>query len=218
MFHPLQTHLRRNAREAADEVFETGGWHAHYTFPVTRPDGQPLIFEIRTPDGVELVDAVALVQSARGAPAWVGDGLHGLQQAVDTPGVVVVAALRGTADPEPQREVVATLTVTFAELDGPFDIEACMPKDSASTIKSEQDCAQLSDTMWRIHRISGESQGEGKEPLPVLLIEYLWLSKYGLVTMAFATTRVDMMGDVGRDLFDAIREMAYIGEEPSVAS
>ncbi len=56
--------------------------------------------------------------------------------------------------------------------------------------------------MTRIHRISGESQGEGKEPLPVLLIEYLWQSKYGLVTLAFATTRLDFMSDEARAIFD----------------
>ena len=114
--------------------------------------------------------------------------------------------------------MVATLTVTFAEPEGPFDIEAYMPKDSPSTIKSQQDYAKLSDTMYRIHRISGESQGEGKDPLPVLLIEYVWLSKLGLVTMAFATTRMDMMGDKPRELFDQMRQTAYIGQNRSMAS
>jgi hypothetical protein len=93
-----------------------------------------------------------------------------------------------------------------------------MPKDAPSTIKSEQDYVQISDRMTRIHRISGESQGEGKEPLPVLLIEYLWQSKYGLVTMAFATTRLDFMSEQARAIFDTMRQMAYIGEEPSIAN
>lgn len=218
MFNPLQTHVRRKARDAADEVFEKGGWHAHYSFPVDRPNGQPLVFEIRTPDGLEMVDAVALVQAAQGAPAWVGDALNGLEQAVEVPGVVVVGALRGNRDAEAQREVLATLTVMFRELDGPLDIEELMPKDSPATIKSQQDYVRISDHMTRIHRISGESQGEGKEPLPVLLIEYLWETKYGLVTLAFATTRMDMMSEEAREIFDVMRQMAYIGEEPSVAS
>jgi hypothetical protein len=214
MFHPLQTHLRRNAREAADEVFDTGGWHAHYSFPINRPEGEPLVFEIRTPDGIEMVDAVALAQSARGAPAWVGDALDGLEQAVKVPGVVVVGALTAAST----HEVLATLTVMFHELDGPLNIEDFMPKDSPSTIKSDQDYVRISDHMTRIHRISGESQGEGKEPLPVLLIEYLWESKYGLVTLAFATTRLDFMSEEARAIFDTMRQMAYIGQEPSVAS
>jgi hypothetical protein len=214
MFNPLQTHLRHQAREAADEVFAEGGWHGHYSFGVNRPDGEPLVFEIRTPDGIEMVDAVALVQSARGAPAWVGDALDGLEQAVEVPGVVAVGALCATST----HEVLATLTVMFRELDGPLDLEEMMPKDSPATIKSDQDYVRINDHMTRIHRISGESQGEGKEPLPVLLIEYLWETKYGLVTLAFATTRLDFMSEEARAIFDTMRQMAYIGEEPSVAS
>jgi hypothetical protein len=217
-FHPLHTYALHKARDAAQDAYAEHHWSAHYVFAVNGRHGRQLVFECRTPDGLEMVDAVALAQAARGAPAWIDDALNGLQHAVDLPGVVLIGALRGTSAPEDQREVVATLTVTFAEPDGPFDIEAYMPKDSASTIKSQQDHHQLSDTMWRIHRISGESQGEGKEPLPVLLIEYVWQSRYGLVTMAFATTRMDMMGDKPRELFDQIRQSAYIGEEPSITS
>jgi hypothetical protein len=217
-FNPLESLVLHRARKAADKVYSDAHWGTHYIFPVPWSGAHPLVFEVRAPDGVEMVDAVALVKNARGAPAWIGDALDGLEQAVQTPGVVVIAALRGTADPEPQREVVATLTVTFAEPEGPFDIETYLPKDSASTIKSEQDYHQLSDTAWRIHRISGESQGEGSEPLPVLLIEYVWQTKHGLVTVAFATTRVDMMGDKPRELFDQIWQTAYIGESQSLAS
>jgi hypothetical protein len=36
--------------------------------------------------------------------------------------------------------------------------------------------------------------------------------------MAFATTRLDMMGDKPRELFDQIRQSAYIGENRSMAS
>lgn len=217
-FNPLESFASRRARKAADKVYSDAHWGTHYVFHVQWSGPHPLVFEMRAPDGLEMVDAVALAKDARGAPAWIGDALTGLEQAVQTQGVVVIGALRGTADPEPQREVVATLTVTFAEPEGPFDIETYMPTDSPSTIKSEQDYHQLSDTAWRIHRISGESQGEGNEPLPVLLIEYVWQTKHGLVTLAFATTRVDMMGDKPRELFDQIWQTAYIGVEPSVAS
>jgi hypothetical protein len=217
-FNPLDSFTLHRARKAADKVYSDAHWGTHYAFPVTWSGPKPLVFEIRAPDGLEMVDAVALAQNARGAPAWIGDALNGLEQAVQVPGVVLIAALRGSADPEPQREVVATLTVTFAEPDGPFDIEAYMPKDSPSTIKSDQDYRQLSDSVWRIHRISGESQGEGNEPLPVLLIEYVWQTKHGLLTLAFATTRIDMMGEKAAELFHQIWGTAYIGEEPSVAS
>ncbi|HTU96033.1 MAG TPA: hypothetical protein VMF14_09360 [Solirubrobacteraceae bacterium] len=217
-FNLLEEFALHRARSASQKSWEEHHWAAHYGFGVPRDSGPPLVFEIRMPDGLEMVDAVALAQAARGAPAWVGNALTGLQQAVELPGVVVIGALRGTATPEAQREVVATLTVTFVDTDDPVDIEALMPKDSASTIQSQQDHHQLSDHMWRIHRISGESQGEGKDPLPVLLIEYVWKTTYGVVTMAFATTRVDMMGEKASELFDQIRQSAYIGEQPSIAA
>lgn len=217
-FNLLEAFALHRARDASQESWEEHHWAAHYGFHVQRASGPPLVFEIRMPDGLEMVDAVALAQAARGAPAWVGDALNGLQQAVDVPGVVLIGALRGTSTPEAQRDVVATLTVTFVEPEGAFDIEALLPGDTPATIKSQQDCHQLSDHMWRIHRISGESQGEGKEPLPVLLIEYVWKTTYGVVTMAFATTRIDMMGEKASELFDQIRQSAYIGETPSIAA
>lgn len=217
-FNPLARHVLHKAREAADQAYSDAHWGTHYVFEVQWSGPKPLAFEIRAPDGIEMVDAVALVKAARGAPAWIGDGLNGLEQAAQVPGVVCVGALRRTDGPEPQREALATLTVTFAEPDGPFDVEAYMPKDSAATIKSDQDYRQLSETVWRIHRISGESQGEGKEPLPILLIEYVWQTKHGLLTLAFATTRIDMMGEKAAELFHAMWGTAYIGEEPSVAS
>jgi hypothetical protein len=217
-FNPLERFVEHRARKAADKVYAEGHWGTHYTFPVQWSGRHPLVFEMRAPDGVELVDVVALANDARGASAWAGGALAPGEQAVQMPGVVVITAVRGTADPEPQREVLATLAVTFAEPEGPFDTEAYMPKDSASTIKSQQDYHELSEKAWRIHRISGESQGEGEEPLPVLLIEYVWQTKHGLVTLAFATTRVDMMGDKPRELFDQIWQTAYIGESQSLAS
>ena len=217
-FNLIEEFARHRARHASQDSWEEHHWAAHYGFHVQRAGGPPLVFEIRTPDGLEMVDAVALAQAARGAPAWVGDALNGLQQAVELPGVVLIGALRGTSTPEAQREVVATLTVTFVESEGPVEIEALMPKDSPTTIQSQQDHHQLSDHMWRIHRISGESQGEGKEPLPVLLIEYVWKATYGVVIMAFATTRIDMMGEKASELFDQIRQSAYIGEEPSITA
>jgi hypothetical protein len=217
-FNLLDEFALHRARQASQKSWEEHHWAAHYGFQVQRAAGPPLVFEIRTPDGLEMVDAVALARAARGAPAWIGDALNGLQEAVELPGVVLIGALRGTSTPEAQREVVATLTVTFVEPDGPFDIEALMPKDAPSTIKSQQDCHQLSDHMWRIHRISGEAQGDGREPLPVLLIEYVWKTTYGVVTMAFATTRMDMMGEKASELFDQIRQSAYIGEEPSITA
>jgi hypothetical protein len=221
-FHPLE-HLQRRAvqdaaREAAQEGYAEHHWGTHLTYPVTRREGKPLVFELRLPDGVELVDVVKLAQAAQGAPAFVGHGLTALQTAEEVPGVVVVGALRPDNVPEDQRPVVATVTVVFTELQGPFNVEDFLPRDGPHTTHSKQDYAQMSDRLTRIHRISTESQGDGQEPLPMLLIEYLWQSPYGLVAIAFCTTRMDMMGDVPRDMFDQIRQSMYLGDEPSIVA
>jgi hypothetical protein len=221
-FHPLQ-HLERHtvqgaARNAAQGSYAGSGWGTHLSYSVTRREGKPLVFELRLPDGIELIDVVKLAAAAEGAPAFVGQGLTALQTAQQLPGVVAVTAMRPTNVPEDQRPVVATMTVVFTELQGPFNVEEFMPKDGPNTTHSKQDITQLSDRIWGIHRIATESVGEGQEPLPLLLMEYLWESKYGLVAIAFCTTRMDMMGNAVRQLWDNIRQTMYIGEEPSVTS
>jgi hypothetical protein len=221
-FRPLE-HLQRRkvqdaAREAAQEGYAEHHWGAHLSYPVGRREGKPLVFELRLPDGMELVDVVKLAQAARGAPAFVGQGLTALQSAERLPGVVVVGALRPDDTPQDQRPVLATVTVVFTELQGPFNVDDFMPKDGPNTTHSKQDVTQISDRLTGIHRISTESQGEGQEPLPMLLLEYLWQSPFGLVAIAFCTTRLDMMSDVARKLYDEIRQSMYLGEEPSVVA
>jgi hypothetical protein len=68
-FHPLQIFALHKARDAAQDAYAEHHWSAHYVFAVQRRHGKPLVFECRTPDGLEMVDAVALAQAARGAPA-----------------------------------------------------------------------------------------------------------------------------------------------------
>ena len=85
-FNPLERFVEHRARKAADEVYSKGHWGTHYSFPVQWSGRHPLVFEIRAPDGVELVDAVTLAKDARGAQAWIGDALHGLDEAVRMPG------------------------------------------------------------------------------------------------------------------------------------
>lgn len=214
--NPFNKYVEHEVHEATKKVWEEHHWGNQLTFPARGVDDQKLVFQLRLPDGMELIDVVKLAQAARGAPAYVGAAMTALEQAKQVPGVIVVGALRGDGVPEEQREVVAALTVTLTQLDGPFELERFLPKDSSSTVKSEQDHAEISDNTTRVHRISGESQGEGKDPLPMLLIEYLWRSTYGLVTIAFSTSRIDMMTAQAAELFDQIRQTAFIGYRETI--
>ncbi len=132
---------------------------------------------------MELIDVVELTPRLRAAcQPTSAAGMTALEQAKRMPGVIVVGGVPlVTASPEEQREVVAALTVTL----DPARRTVQSREDPSQGLhrppcKSEQDSALGSNRRTRVHRISGESQGEGKDPLPMLLIEYLWRSTYGL--------------------------------------
>lgn len=214
--NPLDHLIRRRAVHVGEQVMEEHGWGTHLTFETTRRNGQRLCFQMRLPDGMEMVEFGKLAEAARGAPAFVGHTATVLEQAREQAGVIVVGGLRGTAVPEAEREVMATLTVALAELPGPFNVEDFMPADSPSTVHSKQEVVQMSEHVSRIHRLSVESPGDGREPVPMLMIEYLFQNRYGVLALAFTTQREDMIssGPV-RDIFDAINRTAFIGEEPA---
>lgn len=210
--NPFTRHAQRRVEAAGQKVMEEGGWGQHLTFETQRRDGQKLFFQMRLPDGMAMVDLRQVVQAAPGAPAFVGHALTAVAQAREKAGVIVVGGLCGANDPE--QEVLATLTVALTELDGPFNVDDFMPEDSPATLHSKQDAAQVSEHMWRIHRISSESLG-GDEKMPMLMIEYLFVTRYGVLAAAFAANRFDMMGDAVREIFDAISKTLFIGEKPA---
>ncbi len=50
----------------------------------------------------------------------------------------------------------------------------------------------------------------------MLLIEYLWRSTYGLVTIAFSTSRIDTVTAQAAELVDQISQTAFIGYRETV--
>ena len=155
--NPLD-HLRRRDTE---HEFRKNGWGPPRSWPVPRADGAPLVFQIRLPDGIELVDVLSLAKRARGAPAVVAQGAAELEQVAGPAGVVVIGALRPAAGPEPDREILATLTVAFSEIKGPLSAEDFRVPDSEQTSRSHQEVLELSDKATLITRVSKESPVKG---------------------------------------------------------
>lgn len=214
--NPLTRLAEHRAGQAAQKTMEEGGWGTHLTFPFVTRQGEKLYFQMRLPDGMEMVDLTQLAEAARGAPAFVGHFATAVAQARDQAGVILVGGLRGTAVPEAEREVLATLTVALTPLEKPFSIDDFMPEDSPSTLHSKQDVVEMTEGLYRIHRISVESVAEGRDPVPMLVIEYVYANAQGgVLAAAFATQREDMMGDKIRDLFESIRRSFFLGEKPS---
>ncbi|MBO0745952.1 MAG: hypothetical protein J2P43_13100, partial [Candidatus Dormibacteraeota bacterium] len=137
-------------------------------FRATLGSGKRVIVHLRLPAGMELVDVVSLARRSPRVPANGDSALAAIERAQRIPGVVAVGALRRDHVPEAERESLATLTVTFTELDGPLDVDRFVARESPGTITARRDLVQLSDGITRFERLSVESLGDGDQRLRVL--------------------------------------------------
>jgi hypothetical protein len=206
--------LNHLKRRRAEQMYRDGGWGPLRSWPVQRSGGEPLVFQVRLPVVLELIEVGRLARNAPGAPAVLGAATMALERAADAAGVVVVGALRPTTVPEAERGALATMTVAFSEITGSPAVEDFLPADSEQAREADVEVTRLSDKVTRIKRLSLESLGEGFEPAPVLLIQYLIETRYGALVAAFSTTDPEMMGEWGRKLYRQIVETMFIGERP----
>ena len=207
--------LDRFKHHKTELPFRASGWGPPRSWPVPRADGEPLVFMLRLPDEIELVDVPSLAESARGAPPIVAQGAAALERAAGPAGVVVIGALRPSDVPAAEREILATLTVAFSEkVRGPLSAEDFRVPDSERTTKSHEEVVKVSDKATLIIRVSTESLGEGMDPVLMLLWQYLIETSYGALVMAFSTANQQMMGPASRKLYDSIVETGFIGEQP----
>jgi len=196
-------------RRRAERIYRDGGWGPLLTWPVARPEGTPLVFQLRLPTGVELIDMDTLAGSANGAPEFVGDGKQALQRGSEAAGAIVVGALCGTQDTG-EREVLATVTVALSDVTGPPDVEAGTETDGDR--RSHTEVAKLSDKVTLVKRLIAETVPGQAEPVAILVMQYLIETRYGALTMAFSTTNTDMFGDFGRSMFLKVVETGFIGD------
>jgi hypothetical protein len=197
---------------AGEQVYRQHGWGPQLTFPVVRAgDRPPLVFQLRLPDGVRLIDVRKLAAAARGAPAIVGRAADALDRAGEVAGVIVAAAICPKPKPDMPLEVLATVTVALSDVEGPPRVEQYLVPESE---RVEQEVTKMSDRVTRIRRLSAESIGPGHDPVPMLMIQYLIETQFGALAMAFSTTHVEMFGASARLLYQRIFETGFIGENP----
>jgi hypothetical protein len=197
----------------ADRIHAEGGWGPLQTWPVPREGKDPLVFQMRLPLTMELIDIGALAAHAPGAPPSVEQGALEIAQVRPVGGIILTGALRETK-PDTPPEILATMTVAFSDIAGPPDVDAHLGTDSADDVRPPK-IDKLSDRATRISRLARVLPPGADELWPLLTIQYLIQSRYGAVAYAYATTRPDMIfGEGGRELFSMITEGGYIGERP----
>lgn len=206
--NPLRSFWNRKA----DRVHKDGGWGPLQTWPVPREGKDPLVFQMRLPLTMELLDIGTLAANSPGAPESVEQGALEIAQVARVGGLILTGALRETK-PDTPPEVLATMTVAFSDIAGPPDVDAHLADADGDVRPPEVE--KLSDRATRISRLQSVLPPGAEELSPLLTIQYLIQSRYGAVAYAYATTRPSMIfGDGGRGLFRMITEGGYIGERP----
>lgn len=210
--NPLQTFWNRKA----DRAFREEGWGPLQTWPVPRAQGGPLVFQLRLPLNVELVDLAALAgaaEGAHGAPESLAAAAQEVQRAARVAGTIVVGALRERQD-DGESEILASLSVAFSDGKGKLDPADYVPADADGDVRPPE-VSTLSDNAIRISRLTSVTPPGAEAAQPNLSVQYLVQSRYGVLSFAYATARMDMIaGGGGRSLFRKITETGYIGERP----
>jgi len=198
-------------RRRAERIYRNGGWGPLLTWPVARADGAPLVFQMRLPTKVYLIDVAELADHAPGAPPFVGEARQALERGAEAAGAIVVGALCADQD-SGERELLATVTVALSPVTGPPDVKEGLQTDGDR--RSSTEVTKLSDKATEVKRLIAETVPGQAEPVPILMMQYLIETRYGAVTMAFSTTNTDMFGTFGRSMFRKTAEMGFIGERP----
>ena len=203
--NPLNFRTRRKAEKA----YREGGWGPLLTFPVKRPGGEPLVFQMRLPVGHQLLDVPTMARSAVGAPAALAAETDALELASEAAGVIVIGALCPVSEGAGEPDVLATIAVVLSDVAGPPSVEEGSGYESPH---SHREVTKLSDKVTRIKRLSAEAVQGSDEPMAMLTMQYLIETRYGALAMAFSTTRQDMFGGFGEELFEKIMATGFIGE------
>jgi hypothetical protein len=203
--------LNFRARRKAEKTFREGGWGPLLTFPVQRPEGKPLVFQMRLPIDHQLVDVPSIARGAVGAPAVLADQTSALERASEAAGVIVVGALCPVSEGAGAPDVLATITVALSDVAGPPTLDTSSGYESPT---SHREVTKLADKVTRIKRLSAEPVAGRDEPVAMLTLQYLIETRYGAIVMAFSTTRQDMLGGFGEGLFEKIMATGFIGEGP----
>jgi hypothetical protein len=225
--------FRRFRHRETKLPFDAGEWSPPRSWSVPRAEGEPLVFQLRLPANVELVGVPGLSEAGPPAVAVVGRdspeegqvagataltvvtrAAAELGQSAGPAGLVLLGALRPSDGPEAERQILATLTVVFAEqIKGPPSEGNFRIPGSQQAIKSSHTALKVSDQAMLIAGANMESPGEGTDPILMMFEQYLFETRYGALMMTFCTANEQGMPGKAGKLYLRIAETGFLGEQ-----
>jgi hypothetical protein len=193
--------LTARAQRRTSAMLTRVGWEPPQTWPVPRPDGEPLVFQTRLP-AAEFVAAAELPTRRRGAPASVGGELLALEQAQRAEHVFLAAAICST---EGDHGVLATMTAALADKPLPF----AGPGGKATGRRGRKRVKGMRARVTMVER------REGDDPAAPLVVQYAISHRHGTLTLTFVAEGPALAGNARR-LFQNIVRGCYLGREPLV--
>ncbi len=200
-------------RRRVEKVWREGGWGPVQTWPIERPGRPPLVFKLRVPLGLELIDVRGLADTAAGASPLVAQGAAALGAAAQG-GVFLVAALRTTKEPETERTLVATLTAAISDVTGPPSVEEIRAGLSDDP-HTRHEVIKLTDLTTQITSLTTEPAERDAEPDRLLVLQYLTQTPFGGVVVSFSTTLTDAMTAKAHQIYHDIVRGVSIDERPA---
>lgn len=191
--------LRARAQRKTSAMLTRVGWEPPQTWPVTRPDGTPLVFQTRLP-AAEFVPASELPAAQRGALASVGGDILPLEQAGGEEHVFLAAAICSTAA---DHGVLATMTAALTEQPLPFN----GPDGTATRRRGRKKVKGMPARVRVIERQDGQAQDAP------LIVQYVVRHRYGAITLTFVAQGLGLAGNARR-LFQNIVRGCSLGPVP----
>jgi hypothetical protein len=201
-----------HTREQVDGAFDQLGWGTKVERRVPRDGGEPLYFQIRLPNDLELVDIGDLVPTARELPTVFEDRVVALEQVQASAGVVVVGAMRDRSTPD---DVFATTTVVYSEHvkdpgheleEGKFTVERPGEK-SIVRVKHLKH-----GHVTHVQRTTGLTVKEGAEPVPVVTTTFLVPTKFGGLALSFSSSHAGGGSEEMHDFYSNVYGTMYLGD------
>lgn len=185
----LKRHLR--------DIRERAGWGPRLTWPVTGAGEGELLFALRIPLEWKTVDAL---DRPPGEPGSLNQVMTALARSVDAAGVIAAQCIfRMAGEHAP---VFATVTAARADVAGP-------PPESVPGAEVERASLPVGGGV-RVKRTREAELVPGRDPMPVLIVQYLLETGHGALALTF-TTPQHAIFDEFAELFEKIAQTAWLG-------
>jgi hypothetical protein len=170
-------------------------------FPATGSRGEPLVLSTRAPADWRVFDVMKMPADAAARNGSLAHVVAALARGIDAAGVIAILALGRDLPREgqPDAQLFATLTVSLADVAGPFP--RSVPGAEVEPIEFKHPHERYRGV--RIHRVRNAAVLPDQPPVPVLSVQYMVQTRHGLLISTFMTPQVDVFIRL-LPVFDAI--------------